>query len=225
MPQNQAHVLRPIDGTDPTLLFVFVDVDTQRDFMEPGGAMHSEGAERFTPRILQLMACAMETGMPVISTVDAHPPDDAEFESHPPHGVVGSRGAEKVEGTVLEGAVRLTSEPGQQISSPPPAQVIVEKQTLDAFRNPNLAPLISTIYGRTAVIFGTAIDCCVKDMCVKLRARGLPCRVVTDACPAIDEGRRAASEREIIESGALIVKTDEIIAQVRARAADLSSAG
>ena len=38
--------------------FFFFDVDTQRDFMLPGGALYVAGAERIIPRLRRLMDCA-----------------------------------------------------------------------------------------------------------------------------------------------------------------------
>ena len=55
---------------------VFVDVDTQIDFLFPAGALYVPGAERLLPAIARLNHFAAAQGIPLISTTDAHREDD-----------------------------------------------------------------------------------------------------------------------------------------------------
>src|ERR1051325_9793024 len=101
---------------------VFVDIDTQLDFLYPAGALYVPGAERIVPTVARLNRYAAAHGIPVISTTDAHYENDAEFRTWPPHCVAGTWGQHKPESTVLPKDNR---------------QIIVEKQTVDAFESPN----------------------------------------------------------------------------------------
>ena len=47
---------------------VFVDVDTQRDFLEPDGALAIPGAEAILPNLARLTAFARRQGIPVLAT-------------------------------------------------------------------------------------------------------------------------------------------------------------
>ena len=59
---------------------VFVDVDSQLDFLYPSGALYVPHAERIVPAIARLNRFAAARGIPVISTTDAHTEDDPEFK-------------------------------------------------------------------------------------------------------------------------------------------------
>ena len=79
--------------------FVFVDVDTQRDFLEPGGALFIPGSEAILPNLARLADFARERGIPVVATACAHTLDEEEPEPFPPHCLVGTRGQGRVEAT------------------------------------------------------------------------------------------------------------------------------
>ena len=66
----------------------FVDVDTQLDFMLSNGALYVPGAERMIPKLRRLFDFARKNEISILSSVDAHTPDDPEFSSFPPHCVV-----------------------------------------------------------------------------------------------------------------------------------------
>ena len=51
---------------------LFIDVDTQFDFMYPAGALYVPGAERIIPTIYQLNRHAAAHSILVISDTDAH---------------------------------------------------------------------------------------------------------------------------------------------------------
>ena len=53
----------------------FFDIDTQIDFVVPGGALYGPGAERVIPAVAALNRYAGEHGIPLISTMCAHPPN------------------------------------------------------------------------------------------------------------------------------------------------------
>ena len=58
---------------------VFVDVDTQIDFLYPAGALYVPGAEALLPVLARLNQYAAAQSIPVLSTMDAHLEDDPEF--------------------------------------------------------------------------------------------------------------------------------------------------
>ncbi len=87
----------------------FFDVDTQIDFMLPHGNLYVPGAEKIIPNLVRLMAFAREHDIPVISSADAHTPDDPEFKIWPPHCVIGTPGQKRIPETQLPGAVVVPS--------------------------------------------------------------------------------------------------------------------
>ena len=111
---------------------VFVDVDTQIDFLFPAGALYVPGAERLLPAIARLNHFAAAQGIPLISTADAHSENDPEFRQWPPHCVAGTTGQLKPAETLV-GA----------------GQIIVEKQALDVFTNPDFPALLELSRSRS----------------------------------------------------------------------------
>ena len=68
---------------------IFIDIDTQLDFLYPAGALYVPGAERLIPALTRLTQYAAQHGIPLVSTVDAHAEDDIEFRTWPKHCVAG----------------------------------------------------------------------------------------------------------------------------------------
>ena len=64
---------------------VFVDVDTQADFMLPGGRLYVPGAEKLIPTLTRLRDFAEQHSVPILTSTDAHATDDPEFQQWPPH--------------------------------------------------------------------------------------------------------------------------------------------
>ncbi|MBX6316059.1 MAG: isochorismatase family protein, partial [Isosphaeraceae bacterium] len=76
--------------------FVFVDIDTQRDFLEPTGALYVPGSSAILPQLARLTACARDRLIPVLATACAHRLDDPDPEPFPPHCLVGTPGQGRV---------------------------------------------------------------------------------------------------------------------------------
>jgi len=158
---------------------VFVDVDTQIDFMFPAGALYVPGAERLLPAIARLNRFALSRGMPLISSADAHSENDPEFRQWPPHCVEGTVGQLKAPETLVG-----------------PGQLIIEKQVLDVFSNPVFPAMLDRFQADRYVVYGVATDYCVRCALTGLLATGKPVILVTDAIAAVkpEEGPRAIAE-------------------------------
>ena len=85
-------------------LVVFFDVDTQADFMNPTGSLYVKGAETIVPNLKKLMDFARANNIPVLSSADAHAPDDPSFSEWPPHCVVGTPGQFRIPETSFPSA-------------------------------------------------------------------------------------------------------------------------
>lgn len=196
-----------------SLLMVFFDIDTQVDFMLPGGKLYVPGAEEIIPNLVKLISLARSRTIPVISSADAHTPDDPEFSIWPAHCVVGTPGQRRIPETEFAHPTIVPSKPGA--FTPPEhwsGQTIVEKPTYDTADNPNFDALLESLGPRRCIVFGVATEYCVRADCLSLRTRGFPVELVTDAIKAItEEGGRAALD-ELAAAGVRMVTTDEVIA-------------
>lgn len=193
---------------------VLVDVDTQVDFMLPGGKLYVPGAERILPRLRSLREFAEKNGVPVVSSADAHPPDSAEFQQWPPHCVQGTPGQEKVPETLLEPRKVL---PYDTVAVPNPEELsrcrqwILEKDALDLFRNVNAAELFEKLDAERYVVYGVVTEYCVKCAVFGLLERGRAVSVVRDAIQELDPEAGKAVLREMQDAGATLLETGEIL--------------
>lgn len=190
----------------------FVDVDTQFDFMDPDGRLYVPGAEKLVPNLSRLIKHAQSRGIPVISTADAHAPDDPEFEDFPPHCVKGEPGQERIPATQMPGAVVVAVD-APEVSIEGAHQVIVEKQTIDVFSNSRLEKVLQAISPERTYVFGVATEYCVGAAALGLRNRGYPVVLVTDAVRAIDEQAGQKALREMETEGVRFATTDEVLAE------------
>ncbi len=190
---------------------VFLDIDTQVDFMLPTGSLYVPGAETIIPNLQKLFAYAREHRIPVLSSADAHPPDDPSFAQWPPHCVGGTPGQQRIPETQLASPVVIANRAGAFV---PPAQwagqTIVEKTEYDVSTNPNLEAILSSLGRARFVVFGVATEFCVRAAVLALCRRGLPIKVVADAiCAITEEGGRKAID-EMVAAGARLVKTQDV---------------
>jgi nicotinamidase-related amidase len=199
---------------------VFLDIDTQVDFMTSTGALYVPGAESITPNLKTLITFARENRIPVLSSADAHPPDDPSFADWPPHCVVGTAGQLRIPETRLASASVISNRQGA--FEPPqewPDQFIIEKTEYDVSTNPNfdniLAALSSSLGPVRFVVFGVATEYCVRAAVLALRQHHFPVDLVVDAIKEItaEGGHRAMDE--MAGAGVRLVTTAEICSPVK----------
>ena len=192
---------------------LFWDVDTQVDFMEPGGKLYVPGAEKVVGNIQRLNGWAKSHGVQVLSSVDAHLLTDSEFKEYPPHCLVGTPGQKKVEGTSLANQFVV---PNRTINVPENLssfdQIIVEKQATDVFTNPNIEPLVEKIAnGKEIVLYGVVTEICVDKTAHGLIQRGHRVHIVSDAIQHLDAAAAQNTIKDILQNGARVLTTDEVV--------------
>jgi nicotinamidase/pyrazinamidase len=206
-------------SSTPTILFW--DVDTQADFIHPDGKLYVPGANTIVPNLKRLTECAGSNGILVIASACAHQEDDPEFAQYPPHCLVGTPGQQKIPETRLKNVLAI---PNRNTNLPRSLwsyqQIILEKQELDVFSNPNTDHLLDQLGPvDEIVLYGVVTEICVEHAARGLIRRGYRLRLVTDAIRHLDETKAQMLVDEIGEAGGLLVTTDEIIATLSRRAA------
>jgi nicotinamidase/pyrazinamidase len=187
---------------------VFVDVDTQLDFLYPAGALYVPGAERILPVIERLNRYAASHQIPVLSTTDAHGEDDPEFRDWPPHCVAGTIGQHKPAGTLLERRIAVPNSEARMALDAP--QILLEKQTIDAFATRSLPWVLDLLEADQFVVYGVVAEICVLCAARGLLRRGKRVTVVADAVQALSEERAAHAFDEIRKSGGAISRVAEV---------------
>jgi nicotinamidase/pyrazinamidase len=174
---------------------VFFDIDTQIDFLYPAGALYVPGAERLLGALERLNHYAAAHSIPVVSTMDAHAENDPEFAEWPAHCVAGTAGQRKPARTLLDRRAVVPTAPREYLIEGA-EQIILEKQALDLFTNPNLPALLEKLEADRCVVYGVVTECCVRCAALGLLRMGKQVELVIDAIQSLDEeaARRTLEE-------------------------------
>ena len=179
------------------------DVDTQVDFIEPGGKLYFEGAEGARPAMRRLVDAARAAGAVHVASCDQHELSDPEISQEPdfdstwpPHCLLGTRGAEKIPETKQLDPVPLPLVPL------PSAilrrllegvrEILIPKKQYDPFTNPNTETMLAALDPDEILLFGVATDICDDAAVRALLRRGRRITFVEDASCGVDESRIAA---------------------------------
>jgi nicotinamidase-related amidase len=190
---------------------VWMDVDTQEDFMLPHGAFGKlsagAGFSRIIPNLKRVCDYAAEQNLTTILATDAHVPDDPEFSTYgfPAHCVLGPT-------LVIENREGAFTAPLPEADR---LVVMVHKQHFAVGTNPNFPALIEDL-GRAlgtyeVVATGVATQGCVKQSIHSLLNLGVSVNIVVDAVgPDIQEEAGRIAIEELVALGVRAVTTDQL---------------
>lgn len=202
---------------------LFYDVDTQRDFMLPGGKLYVPGAERILPQLERLTRFARQAGITIAGSVDRHFPTDPELQAnggeYPEHCMDGTEGQKKVEATLPQQPVWIENRDyaaGELAALLRQAgEVYIEKQRFDVFAgNRNAAAVIDTLLRgkEDVVVYGVVTEVCVDQAITGLKDRGVRLHVPLDAVAALDDERAAATVDKWRRWGVRLTTVAEVLA-------------
>lgn len=189
---------------------VFVDVDTQRDFLEPTGALFVPGSEAIVDNLARLTDFARRKAIPVLATACSHAADDPELAQFGPHCMTGTSGEQRIPATAWEGGAVIGT--SGRFTGAVPAHLTIQKRAFDVFSHPEAVAVVDALNKDrpTFVVYGVATDYCVKAAVLGLLDRGCNVAVVVDAVRAIDAQREAEVFAEFVRRGALLTITEVV---------------
>src|SRR5579863_423128 len=193
---------------------IFWEVDTQADFMLPGGKLYVPGAERLLPNIRRLTDEARQGRVFLVSHGCYHAKDDPEFKTFPPHCIKGTKGADVVPEALAERVITVPNEPTAEL---PPnlsqyQQILLEKQTLDIFESRHARSLVDRLGSDVEfVVFGVVTEYCVRFAAKGLLELGRRVSVVEDAIETLktEDGQRTLDELQTL--GAKLITTEQAL--------------
>jgi nicotinamidase/pyrazinamidase len=199
---------------------IFWEVDTQADFMLPGGKLYVAGAEKIIPNIKRLVDVARHGNVLLVSDACRHSQNDPEFRTFPPHCIRGTPGARIIPEGLAQTFYTVANDekyklPKNLLSY---QQIILEKQTLDVFDNPHASAIVERLGKEVEyVVFGVATEYCVRLAAKGLLERSRKVSLVKDAIETLktEDGRRTLEELKSL--GARLITTDEAIAAASKR--------
>jgi nicotinamidase/pyrazinamidase len=189
---------------------VFVSVDTQRDFLEPSGALYVAGSNEIVPNLGRLTQFARVRQIPTVATACSHLPDDPELEQFPPHCMAETPGQAFVPQTLCPESIVL--KPEERLAGALPLHLTLQKRELDVFSRPDATGLIER-YNRNqpiSVVYGVATDYCVRAAVQGLLQRHCRVAIVVDAIRAIDPSAEAPILTEFARRGVLLTMTEVV---------------
>jgi nicotinamidase/pyrazinamidase len=194
---------------------VFWEVDTQADFILPGGKLYVPGAERLLPNIRRLTDAARQGRVLLVSHGCYHSQDDPEFTTFPPHCIKGSAGSAVVPEALTGKVVTVANEPAAALPDDftEYQQIHLEKQTLDIFQSQHAGELVKRLGNDTEfVVFGVVTEYCVRFAAKGLLERGRRVSVVEDAIETLktEDGQRTVAELKAL--GAKFITTEQALA-------------
>jgi len=193
---------------------IFWEVDTQKDFMLPGGKLYVPGAEKLLPNIRKLTQAARDDRVFLVSHGCFHTTDDPEFKRFPPHCVKGSEGAKYVPEALADKVCRLSNEPTATLPSNlfQYQQILLEKQTLDIFKTRHVDALLELL-PRAAhfVVFGVVTEYCVAFAAKGLLKRERRVSVARDAIETLKQEDGQKMIAELTRLGANFITTDQAL--------------
>jgi nicotinamidase/pyrazinamidase len=207
----------PNSRMPPSRKLIFWEVDTQADFMLPGGKLYVPGAEKLLPNIRRLTDAARQGRVFLVSHGCYHAQNDPEFKLFPPHCIKGTPGSAYVPDALTE---EVAVVPNELHASLPKdlfqyQQILLEKQTLDIFESRHAEELFNRLPRDAGfVVFGVVTEYCVALAASGLLRRGRTVFVAEDAIETLkaDDGARAIAELK--QSGAKFITTQAALAML-----------
>jgi nicotinamidase/pyrazinamidase len=151
---------------------LFWDVDTQYDLMRPEGRLYVPGAEGIIDNVSKARRFAMDKGYSMLASMDWHQDDNPEIsnspdfrDTFPPHCMAGKSGSERIG---YLGNLQIDIVPNEQMSDlaklvgKEQFHIAIRKEQFDVFTNPNTAAIIGILKPESVVVFGVALDLCLR---------------------------------------------------------------
>lgn len=174
--------------------WLFWNVDTQKDFVEPDGKLYVEGAENLRQNWNRLTNLARKKSIRVVNTADYHYYNSAELDENPDfvktfpqHCIANSEGAEYIEETQPEEPVifewnkeyLITPE---IVDPERNRNIVIRKDAFDVFKgNPFTKKLVRMLKPENVFIYGVTTNVCVDAAVMGLVRRVKNVYVIEDA--------------------------------------------
>jgi len=173
---------------------LFMNVDSENDFIKKGGKLAIEGAEEILPAIAKMTDLSFGYGITTINTADEHRKGDPELSdtpdfvnTFPEHCMEDTDGAEFVDEAKLLYPIyveydmpRADFDFDKKLISQAD-EIIITKNEFDVSTNPYAEEVLKSINPDVVFVYGVALNVCVRFAVKFLVELGYTVYVVLDA--------------------------------------------
>jgi nicotinamidase/pyrazinamidase len=192
---------------------VFIDIDTQHDFVDSGGRMPVPGAENIVAIWKDLTRYAVKKGIKIISTASKFEKDDPQFAEKPHYCLKDTPGQKKIEETLAEKHAYLDidmEDVNCEDLLEKNDQIIINKK-IDIFSNPHMLPLLELVDADDYVIYGLATDYCVKEAVMKIKSMKKNVTIILDAVESMAPETCEPAIQAMAEAGVHLLEAVEVL--------------
>jgi len=173
---------------------IFWNVDTQRDFINPNGALYVKDAETLKPILAEITLFAAEHKIKVVNTADCHTEKSREISdipdfktTFPKHCMLPSDGMEFIKETypkIMKDNYSMVCYTDKELhhSFNRARNIIIYNDEFDVFTGNHLTDsVLNKLQPERVVVYGVATNVCVERAVSGLAFRNIKVYVVLDA--------------------------------------------
>lgn len=190
---------------------LLIDIDTQKDFLLPGGRACIRNQNKVLTNIRRVMAWARRQDIPVISTAEVFPNNNGCSEIC--YCLDGTEGQKKVSCTLFTNRVSFPADNKNAL----PAdilqayrQIILHKRCIDPFDEPRIERLFSEVQVEEFILIGAGTEDAVRATAMGLLQRGKKVKIIVDALGSHDRKEAKLALRKMKAKGAILIKTKDL---------------
>lgn len=204
---------------------IFFNVDTQKDFMNPNGALYIKDAELIKPQLKILTEYAATHNIKVVNTADYHTDKSVEISetpdyitTFPEHCMVATEGNEFIDETYPPKEfndkyyfVQYTDSKIAEGNLNGARNIIIYKDAFDVFIGNKLTEtVLNILQPKKIIIYGCATDICVNFAILGLLKRNYEVYAVIDAMKGLPNTKCEDVFIDWINKGAILLTTKQI---------------
>lgn len=201
---------------------IFWNVDTQYDFMMPGGNLYIKNADKIQPKLASLTEFAKNNNIKVVNTGDWHYDDSKELSktpdfitTFPEHCMVDTIGAEFVFATNPIDSYKIYWKQNKfdEKKVLENRNITIYKDKFDVFKgNPHTDEIVKILSPKSVVAYGVASNVCADYAVMGLLERKIQVYVPLDSVKGLPNLPEPYEKWE--KNGAILTTTDEIYKKI-----------
>lgn len=209
---------------------IFVNVDTQKDFMNKDGKLYVKGAEKIKPNLAILSEFGRINNIVRVNTADYHVKGDEElsdnpdyFTTFPEHCMAKTDGAENISETKTDYSLEFPCDTRQYLPQHGKLSYVISYNTITIFKdkfdvflgNRFTEEIFRLLEPEVVVIYGVATDVCVRGVVQGIMKMGWDkVVVVKDAIKGISNEIVRILVGEWKDAGVVFLTTAELTRQI-----------